>query len=263
MSRKVERRKKAVKETVRDLRHLNLGALAHRFRDYLAAKKRHRQALHEFQRERETKRERHDAVSERLDRLEADPVANEQEIKATTERLEELEHGIHVADTRAELQHTAISRIVQALRERIRPELGHRKRRRRVLTKRLRHRRHLLRKAIRAENRRDVPPGLGYFDGVLVASNLIPILQHARANGWGGTVNNGYRSPELSESICYSMCGAPTCPGRCAGRGSAHSQTDERACVDVSDPDGFARAQNELINILAPADPWHFSRTGH
>jgi hypothetical protein len=67
--------------------------------------------------------------------------------------------------------------------------------------------------------------GVGSFDGVAVANWLIPYLTWARQHGWRGRLNSGWRSPEHSEQPCRAMCGAPSCPGRCAGRASNHSQS--------------------------------------
>ena len=114
--------------------------------------------------------------------------------------------------------------------------------------------------------------GVGYFDGRTVAKHFIPYLKYARAHGWQGTLNSGWRSPAYSESLCRAMCGAPTCPGRCAGRGSAHSQSvAPYGAIDVSDywkfadimrsmplPPGAARIYNDL-----PIDRVHFSYNGH
>lgn len=92
-------------------------------------------------------------------------------------------------------------------------------------------------------------------------------LQRARDDGWQGGLNSGYRSPEYSEQLCYEICGAPSCPGRCAGRSSNHTQKGYlQGAVDVSDPAGFAARMQKwgapLKNDL-PADPVHFSASGH
>jgi hypothetical protein len=112
------------------------------------------------------------------------------------------------------------------------------------------------------------PQGIGIFDGHQVAGWIIPWLEKARAHGWAGTVTSGYRDPAYSESLCWAMCGAPSCPGRCAGRSSNHSGKDYPAgAVDVSDYYTFGRIMQELgaplHNALGSADPVHFSYTGH
>jgi hypothetical protein len=120
------------------------------------------------------------------------------------------------------------------------------------------------------EDKADDPPpsnGVGTFDGKPVAAWWVPILQKARGTGlWHGGLNSGYRSPAYSQQLCYSICGAPTCPGRCAGTTSNHTKLDSSAAVDVSDPAGFAAAMRRLalpfFNALGAADPWHFSRSG-
>lgn len=110
--------------------------------------------------------------------------------------------------------------------------------------------------------------GLGHFDGETVAAWIVPWLQKARASGlWHGSVTSGYRTPSYSESLCLKMCGAPSCPGTCAGRSSNHSgKRFPEGAVDVSDPAGFAAAMRAVHGPLRndlPADRGHFSVTGH
>lgn len=110
--------------------------------------------------------------------------------------------------------------------------------------------------------------GVGTFDGKQVAAWIIPWLERSRKAGWRGTVNSGYRSPEYSEQLCRAMCGAPSCPGRCAGRASNHAGKDyPEGAVDVSDYENFERIQprigSPLCNRLDYRDPVHFSVSGH
>ncbi|MGH7267343.1 MAG: hypothetical protein ACREMB_21185 [Candidatus Rokuibacteriota bacterium] len=113
------------------------------------------------------------------------------------------------------------------------------------------------------------PPasGVGTFDGRACAAWIIPWLEKSRRAGWRGYLVSGYRSPEYSESLCYSMCGAPSCPGRCAGRASNHAGSAYPAgAVDVSDYANFGAIQRRigspLINALGAQDPVHFSISG-
>jgi hypothetical protein len=113
-------------------------------------------------------------------------------------------------------------------------------------------------------------PGVGTFDGKPVARPLIPYLQWARANGWRGVLVSGFRTPAYSESLCIRMCGRPSCPGRCAGRTSRHSQiTLLLAAADVSDYVRFGQLmarcphQPHLRNTLGARDPVHFSVAGN
>jgi hypothetical protein len=110
--------------------------------------------------------------------------------------------------------------------------------------------------------------GVANYDGKQVAAWLVPHLEWARANGWKGTVISGYRTPEYSEHVCRGICGAPSCPGRCAGRSSNHSgRVAPRGAVDVSDCFTFAALmkrcphQPRIFNNL-PNDRPHFSATG-
>jgi hypothetical protein len=110
--------------------------------------------------------------------------------------------------------------------------------------------------------------GVGTFDGHAVANVAIPLLQWARRNGWKGWLVSGYRTPAYSESLCYRMCGRPSCPGRCAGRATNHAWTiPSRFAVDVSDYVNFGRiiARCPLsphIHNALRNDRVHFSPSG-
>src|SRR3954451_23185176 len=112
-------------------------------------------------------------------------------------------------------------------------------------------------------------PGVGKFDGVVVAKTAIPLLQWARQNGWPGHLVSGYRSPAYSESLCYAMCGRPSCPGKCAGRATNHAYaTPARFAIDVSDYVKFREviAHSPLrpkIHNALPRDLVHFSPQGN
>ena len=111
------------------------------------------------------------------------------------------------------------------------------------------------------------PSGVGTIDGKEVAKWIIPYVKKARSMGWNGTVLSGYRSPEYSEQLCMNMCGAPSCPGTCAGKSSNHSgKVYPAGAIDVSDEATFgsimAKIHAPLKNDL-PSDRVHFSYTGH
>lgn len=124
----------------------------------------------------------------------------------------------------------------------------------------------------RREERRDDDAsgdGISMFDGRQVPTWMVPELTYARAHGWNGTVVSGIRSPEYSEQLCYQICGASSCPGRCAGRASNHNATvpvtDGEGAIDVSDYATFGRIitpRGKLRNALGAQDPVHFSRSG-
>jgi hypothetical protein len=118
--------------------------------------------------------------------------------------------------------------------------------------------------------------GLVEFDGHQVPAWIAAILQAARTSGmWTGYVISGYRSPEYSEHLCIVMCGAPSCPGRCAGRSTNHSCPPSgrgvkyEGAVDVSNPEGlraYCRAHDEPLRgdgEVLPADLNHFSYVGN
>jgi hypothetical protein len=114
--------------------------------------------------------------------------------------------------------------------------------------------------------------GTATFDGKTVAAYFVPILKWCREHGWKGTVVSGYRTPQYSEHLCYVMCGAPRCPGRCAGRSTNHAGLDPNktpsGAVDVSDYLNFGRIvarcplTPKLHNYL-PNDRVHFSPRGN
>lgn len=111
--------------------------------------------------------------------------------------------------------------------------------------------------------------GVGSFDGKPCAAWLVPYLQWAREHGWRGGLNSGYRSPAYSEKLCFGICGRPSCPGRCAGRSSNHTQhVKPNGAVDVSDYVTFARLMRScplnprIFNALGARDPVHFSASG-
>ena len=111
--------------------------------------------------------------------------------------------------------------------------------------------------------------GVAMFDGRPVAAWLKPYLDWARQNGWKGTLNSGFRDPAYSEKLCISMCGAPSCPGRCAGRASNHAGSSNPAgAIDVSDYVTFGELMRrcpyspKIFNALGAQDPVHFSASG-
>jgi hypothetical protein len=111
--------------------------------------------------------------------------------------------------------------------------------------------------------------GVATFDGRPVAAWMKPYLDWARANGWKGTLNSGFRDPAYSEKLCISMCGAPSCPGRCAGRSSNHAGNSNPAgAIDVSDYVTFGQLMRRcpysprIFNALGARDPVHFSVSG-
>jgi len=119
----------------------------------------------------------------------------------------------------------------------------------------------------RKRDRQESKDGLGTWDGVTVAAWIVPWLRKSREAGWKGTVVSGYRDPAYSEQLCYNMCGAPSCPGKCAGRTSNHSgKVYPAGAIDVTDYTRFEQIQHEIGSPLRndlPVDPVHFSTNGH
>lgn len=114
--------------------------------------------------------------------------------------------------------------------------------------------------------------GVGYFDGKPVAKCAIPYLRYARNHGWRGSLNSGWRSPAYSQSLCYAMCGRPSCAGLCAGTASNHVGSNcDRFAVDVSDYYKFGQlmrqmpipvGKHRIYNALS-RDPVHYSPSGN
>jgi peptidoglycan hydrolase-like protein with peptidoglycan-binding domain len=111
--------------------------------------------------------------------------------------------------------------------------------------------------------------GVDNFDGEPVAAWMKPYLEWAREHGWKGTLNSGWRDPTHSERLCFDICNAPKCPGRCAGRSSNHvGNVKPAGSIDVSDPATFGALMKKcpyepkLFNALGARDPWHFSASG-
>lgn len=131
------------------------------------------------------------------------------------------------------------------------------------------------------ENHPDLfPPGHGgewvIFDGHEVPLWMAVVLQAARESGvWTGAVFSGRRTKQYSEELCENMCGAPSCPGRCAGTSSNHvgPPTFEgvkwEGAADVTDPYGlrhYCETHGEPLvggGAVLPADIVHFSHEGN
>jgi hypothetical protein len=110
--------------------------------------------------------------------------------------------------------------------------------------------------------------GLIQIDGVQVSEGVgREVLRIRKAGRWHGIVVSGFRTPEHSENICRGMCGAPQCPGRCAGRATRHAKKGGRdGAVDVTDFITFAAECRRLGSWLEnhlPKDLVHFSDIGN
>lgn len=95
-------------------------------------------------------------------------------------------------------------------------------------------------------------------------------LKKSVERGWGGELYSGGRTPEYSESLCFNICGAPSCSGTCAGRSSNHSGCDGSwpgwGALDVKEYELFGRIQREIGSPLKnalPNDHPHYSVTGN
>lgn len=174
----------------------------------------------------------------------------------TRQTLDQLDKQLKRADTPA--QRESIKRLIK-------DQLEVARRRENVKDK-------LAKKVEHLEKVKDREPaptsGVATFDGKQVPAWMVPWLEKSRKAGWQGYVISGWRSPAYSTSLCIAMCGAPSCPGRCAGASSNHSGSTYPAGaidVDVAHASQFEAIQfkigSPLRNYLA-ADINHFSVSG-
>lgn len=101
---------------------------------------------------------------------------------------------------------------------------------------------------------------------------MIPWFDKVWNSGTHFEIVSWYRTPEYSESLCQNMCGAPTCPGTCAGRNTNHACPPTNTGVkyegaaDVSNYYAVRAALDRfgapLTNHL-PRDPVHVSHSGY
>lgn len=175
-----------------------------------------------------------------------------------------------------QLRHPNTAKVPKAAYSKAHPDkakktLEYRKNRVRRGRKRRAKRREMV---IRNKTRAFFKPGVGTFEGKTVAKWMIPKLEWARrqSNDWGLT--SAWRSPAYSDHLCHIMCGAPMCPGRCAGRASNHAAADPlpvpvNGAVDVWGYVKFGQlmARDDcpgprIFNALDWRDPVHFSPSG-
>jgi hypothetical protein len=123
------------------------------------------------------------------------------------------------------------------------------------------------------------------YDGKMLAAYLGPINDWARHTGaiingrlvkWKGQVVSGGRTAAYSIHLCEMMCGAPSCPGRCAGASTNHVGNDPHAtptgAEDVSDYVTFGLLMQHCpfeklgtvpVHNALPNDRVHFSPRGN
>jgi hypothetical protein len=163
------------------------------------------------------------------------------------------------------LRRKALRVLERAKKRRAKRVIARNRKKANALLRAIRHRRRVL--AFREKNGRT--HGVEWFDGRKVAAWMVPYLTWARKHGWKGHVVSGWRDPAYSERLCWAMCGAPRCPGRCAGRSSNHSgSVKPHGAIDVSDYQTFGRLMHScplrphIYNALGARDPVHYSVSG-
>ncbi len=96
------------------------------------------------------------------------------------------------------------------------------------------------------------------MDGHQVAGWIGRIALQARAAGaWAGSLISGYRSPEYSTQLCENICGAPSCPGLCAGASSNHSCPPTHTCKPYEGAGDFSDAARLCAYARAHGVPLH------
>jgi hypothetical protein len=98
-----------------------------------------------------------------------------------------------------------------------------------------------------------------------IAGWIAPVLDWASQHGWTGTVTSGYRS--YSQQASINSSGAFSAP---AGKSNHETTQYPGGAVDVTDPaqliqvlKGYTGPYKLVGGVLGPADPEHFSATGH
>jgi hypothetical protein len=98
-----------------------------------------------------------------------------------------------------------------------------------------------------------------------IAGWISPILDWASQHGWSGTVTSGYR--DYSQQASINASGAFSAP---AGKSNHETTQYPGGAVDVTDPsqliqvlNGYTGPYKLVGGVLGPADPEHFSATGH
>jgi hypothetical protein len=98
-----------------------------------------------------------------------------------------------------------------------------------------------------------------------IAGWIAPILDWASQHGWSGSVTSGYR--DYSQQAAINASGAFSAP---AGKSNHETTQYPGGAVDVSNPSeliqvlkGYTGPYKLVGGVLGPADPEHFSATGH
>ncbi len=98
-----------------------------------------------------------------------------------------------------------------------------------------------------------------------IAGWIVPVLDWASQHGWSGSVTSGYR--DYSQQASINASGAFSAP---AGKSNHETTQYPGGAVDVTDPaqliqvlQGYTGPYKLVGGVLGPADPEHFSATGH
>jgi hypothetical protein len=98
-----------------------------------------------------------------------------------------------------------------------------------------------------------------------IAGWISPVLDWASQHGWSGSVTSGYR--DYSQQASINASGAFSAP---AGKSNHETTQYPGGAVDVTDPaqliqvlKGYTGPYKLVGGVLGPADPEHFSATGH
>lgn len=107
--------------------------------------------------------------------------------------------------------------------------------------------------------------GLGKFDGLPVASWIIPELLYAQRHGWHGDITSGWRSPT---EVIHSSVVAPQGQSEHQGTQWPHGAVDFGSPSEGTNRKAFERASvgytgHRLIKATGFVDEGHMSGTGH
>ena len=116
-----------------------------------------------------------------------------------------------------------------------------------------------------------LPGGAGQFDGIAVANWIIPILEWARKNGWGGHITSGYRPGAITNTGKPSNHSFLNYPGGAVDVGDQHAITQGEALWNVvQNYPGMPKLYSAGFGPKAwgpykdsAHDYGHFSATGH
>lgn len=217
---------------------------------------------------RDTRRELKHKRNRLLDRIDAAIKAG---ANPEADRIKAWEREVRAADARIGELHSVITRAIERIAE-LAPKVTRRQKRKRRILAAIRK----LRKEIRNQHPPEDADHFAPLDGKVGPEWIVKIALDARAAGyWHGVAISLFRTVAYSISLCEAICGAPSCPGTCAGALTnhvcppSHTGVPYEGAGDFSDPAGLDRfCQAHDLPLIGngrvlPRDPNHFSNRGN